>query len=116
MGLLPGDPTHGGGGETEDGTIYIYICYIVDHYPVPAGISTKNGLESNKKKHFPQSKKDGTTYKHGPMKIGELRPEYLLCLLRNSACAGYHWSHHISFKYVYIYMIIYVYKANAHLH
>ena len=27
-------------------TVIIYICYIVDHYPVPAGISTKNGLEA----------------------------------------------------------------------
>ena len=33
-GVLPGDPTHGGGGgETEDGTIYkvihMYIYYII---------------------------------------------------------------------------------------
>ena len=27
--MVPGDPTHWGGGETEDGTIYIYILYII---------------------------------------------------------------------------------------
>ena len=33
--MLPGDPTHGGGGETEDGTIHACIHTYIQYIQTP---------------------------------------------------------------------------------